>query len=79
MDPILTSNDAPGGPNTKASDKKGDRSRDEDMKGDKDEDKSKKNGGRQKADILDDTSDDDSEDQIMDSDEFAKLHRQFCK
>ena len=52
------------------------------MKAQREEEKAKtiKNGNGPKADILDDTSeDDDSEDQIMDSDEFAKLHRQFCK
>ena len=79
MDSILTSNDPPAPKLLKTGDKK---AGDEEMRADADESKSKnkKNGGHQKADILEDTSDDnDSIDQIIDTDEFAKLHRQFTK
>lgn len=79
MDSILTSNDPPAPKLLKTGDKK---AGDEEMRADADESKSKnkKNGGRQKVDILEDTSDDnDSIDQIIDTDEFAKLHRQFTK
>lgn len=81
MDSILTSSkDAPVPPLSKSD--AGKKAADEEMRMEGDETvklKTKKNGGRTKADILEDTSDDDSIDQIMDTDEFAKMHRQFTK
>jgi len=75
MSILTSSKDAPV-PSLSKADR--DKMADDEMRCEVDEknNKTKQNGIRPKADILDDTSDDDdSIDQIMDTDEFAKLHR----